>query len=111
LPCKGIRRRNSLPSKNEIVKEENKQRRRLSTFKHKKRMAAHISVSSPHNNLVAPSLAGGEVTPHQDGSFLYNTPGSLYGFWFPLDEATLENGCLWSEPVFVNVYGAQGTQF
>jgi hypothetical protein len=36
------------------------------------------------------------VTPHQDGSFLYNTPGSLYGFWFPLDEATLENGCLWS---------------
>jgi len=41
---------------------------------------------------------GGEVTPHQDGTFLYNEPLSLFGFWFPIDDATLENGCLWYVP-------------
>ncbi|XP_023328342.1 phytanoyl-CoA dioxygenase domain-containing protein 1 homolog isoform X2 [Eurytemora carolleeae] len=41
---------------------------------------------------------GGEVTPHQDGTFLFNDPLSLYGFWFPVDDATLENGCLWYVP-------------
>ena len=45
------------------------------------------------------------MTPHQDGTFLYNEPLKLFGFWFPIDEATEENGCLWfipgshSEPV------------
>ena len=38
------------------------------------------------------------MTPHQDGTFLYNEPLSLYGFWFPIDDATLENGCLWYVP-------------
>ncbi len=38
------------------------------------------------------------VTPHQDGSFLNNDPLNLIGFWFPLDDATLENGCLWYVP-------------
>jgi len=41
---------------------------------------------------------GGEVTPHQDGTFLYNEPLRLFGFWFPVDDATLENGCLWYVP-------------
>jgi len=41
---------------------------------------------------------GGEVTPHQDGTFLNNNPLSLVGFWFPIDDATLENGCLWYVP-------------
>eukprot|EP00092_Neocalanus_flemingeri_P040510 GFUD01044115.1.p1 GENE.GFUD01044115.1~~GFUD01044115.1.p1 ORF type:complete len:292 (-),score=76.12 GFUD01044115.1:147-1022(-) len=41
---------------------------------------------------------GGEVTPHQDGTFLHNDPLRLYGFWFPIDDATLENGCLWYVP-------------
>ena len=44
------------------------------------------------------SSAGGEVTPHQDGTFLYNEPLRLFGFWFPIDDATLENGCLWYVP-------------
>ena len=43
-------------------------------------------------------LSGGEVTPHQDGTFLYNEPLRLFGFWFPIDDATLENGCLWYVP-------------
>eukprot|EP00095_Tigriopus_kingsejongensis_P005332 maker-scaffold779_size98098-snap-gene-0.23 protein:Tk05332 transcript:maker-scaffold779_size98098-snap-gene-0.23-mRNA-1 annotation:"phytanoyl- dioxygenase domain-containing protein 1" len=41
---------------------------------------------------------GTEVTPHQDGSFLRNDPLNLVGFWFPIDDATLENGCLWYIP-------------
>jgi phytanoyl-CoA hydroxylase len=38
---------------------------------------------------------GGEVTCHQDASFLYTDPPSVVGFWFALEDATQENGCLW----------------
>ncbi|MDC0166654.1 phytanoyl-CoA dioxygenase family protein, partial [Gammaproteobacteria bacterium] len=41
---------------------------------------------------------GGEVTWHQDGSFLYTVPQSVTGFWFALEDATLENGCMWVLP-------------
>ena len=41
---------------------------------------------------------GGEVTWHQDGSFLYTVPQSVTGFWFALEDATLENGCVWVLP-------------
>ena len=41
---------------------------------------------------------GGEVDIHQDGSFLFTEPGSCIGFWFALEDATLENGCLWAMP-------------
>ena len=41
---------------------------------------------------------GTKVTPHQDGTFLYNDPLKLVGLWFPIDDATLENGCLWYVP-------------
>ena len=41
---------------------------------------------------------GGEVHWHQDGSFFYTVPNSVLTFWFALDDATLENGCLWAEP-------------
>ena len=44
-----------------------------------------------------PSI-GGEVSWHQDSSFLYTVPQSVTGFWFALEEATLENGCLWALP-------------
>ena len=37
---------------------------------------------------------GGEVVPHQDSTFLYTEPLSTIGFWIPLDDCTLENGCL-----------------
>ena len=39
---------------------------------------------------------GGEVTCHQDATFLYTEPLSLTGFWFALEDATQENGCLWA---------------
>jgi len=41
---------------------------------------------------------GGEVNWHQDGSFLYTSPPSVTGLWFALEDATLENGCLWALP-------------
>lgn len=37
---------------------------------------------------------GGEVTSHQDGSYLHTEPASAIGFWIALEDATLENGCL-----------------
>src|SRR5215213_2007959 len=37
---------------------------------------------------------GGEVGCHQDSAFLYTEPPSAVGFWFALEDATVENGCL-----------------
>lgn len=37
---------------------------------------------------------GGAVPPHQDSTFLYTDPPSAVGFWYALEDATLENGCL-----------------
>lgn len=41
---------------------------------------------------------GGEVTCHQDSTFLYTDPMSVVGFWVAIDDATIENGCLWAQP-------------
>ena len=38
---------------------------------------------------------GGEVKWHQDASFFETTPGSVTAFWFALEDATRDNGCLW----------------
>src|SRR6266850_258603 len=41
---------------------------------------------------------GGEVTCHQDSTFLYTEPADIVGLWFALEDATLENACLWAIP-------------
>ncbi|OZG73028.1 phytanoyl-CoA dioxygenase [Hahella sp. CCB-MM4] len=41
---------------------------------------------------------GGEVTWHQDATFFFTDPTSVITYWFALEDATLENGCLWLEP-------------
>jgi len=41
---------------------------------------------------------GGEVVWHQDASFLITEPASVVGLWFALEDATLDNGCLWVAP-------------
>jgi len=41
---------------------------------------------------------GGEVSCHQDSTFLYTEPGDIAGLWFALEDSTLENGCLWAIP-------------
>jgi phytanoyl-CoA hydroxylase len=35
---------------------------------------------------------------HQDSSFTYTEPDSCVGFWFALEDANTENGCLWVQP-------------
>ena len=41
---------------------------------------------------------GGEVTCHQDSTFLFTDPMSVVGFWVAIEDATLDNGCLWAHP-------------
>ncbi|MGI9623408.1 MAG: phytanoyl-CoA dioxygenase family protein [Acidimicrobiales bacterium] len=41
---------------------------------------------------------GGEVVWHTDHPFLWTEPRSVVGFWVALEDATVENGCLWCLP-------------
>lgn len=41
---------------------------------------------------------GGEVTCHVDHTYLWTEPQSVIGFWFAIDDATTENGCMWALP-------------
>jgi len=41
---------------------------------------------------------GAKVGPHQDGTYLFNEPLKIMGVWVALEDATLENGCLWFIP-------------
>lgn len=41
---------------------------------------------------------GGEVVPHQDSTFLTTDPASVIGLWLALEDATIENGCLFALP-------------
>ena len=66
------------------------------------KLATEIGVRSP---LLLQSMyifkqpeIGGEVICHQDATFLHTEPQSVVGFWFALEDATKENGCLWAEP-------------
>ncbi|CAH2350167.1 hypothetical protein CLIB1423_01S04038 [[Candida] railenensis] len=38
------------------------------------------------------------VPVHTDGTFLFTEPHSALGFWYALEDCTLENGCLWYNP-------------
>jgi len=41
---------------------------------------------------------GGEVACHTDHTYLWTEPRSVVGFWFAIDDATTENGCMWALP-------------
>lgn len=41
---------------------------------------------------------GGEVACHQDATFLCTEPSTVVGFWVALQDATVDNGCLWAQP-------------
>ena len=67
-----------------------------------KAVAASLGFASP---LLVQSMyifkqpnIGGEVTCHQDSTFLYTEPTEIAGLWFALEDATIENGCLWAIP-------------
>ena len=64
---------------------------------------------------------GGAVPAHQDSTFLYTDPPSAVGFWYALEDATVENGCLSFLPGshktaevgsrFVRKENGEGTEF
>ena len=75
---------------------------RFSRSPQMKRLAADLNLS---NALIIQSMyifkhakIGGVVDIHQDSTFLYTEPASCIGFWFALEDATIENGCLWAKP-------------
>jgi phytanoyl-CoA hydroxylase len=48
--------------------------------------------------ILKPPQIGGRVNVHQDSTYLYGEPDTLLGFWIPLQDATINNGCLWGLP-------------
>lgn len=44
--------------------------------------------------ILKPPRIGGEVVCHQDSTYIYTEPESCVGFWFALEDATLQNGCM-----------------
>lgn len=45
-----------------------------------------------------PPRIGGEVVWHTDHPFLWTEPATVKGFWVALEDATVDNGCLWVLP-------------
>ncbi len=41
---------------------------------------------------------GNQVDLHQDSTFIYTEPETCIGFWFALEDANRDNGCLWAIP-------------
>ena len=75
---------------------------RFSRSPQMKRLAAGLALSDA---LMIQSMyifkhakIGGVVDVHQDSTFLFTEPASCVGFWFALEDATAENGCLWAKP-------------
>lgn len=48
--------------------------------------------------ILKPPRIGGPVLPHVDGCFLYTVPQTVVGLWWPLEDCTKDNGCLWAVP-------------
>jgi hypothetical protein len=55
-------------------------------YKDPKAVQSMCVIKQPH--------IGAEVPPHNDAEFLYTDPDYCVGFWFALQDCTLENGCL-----------------
>ncbi|MCB1022964.1 MAG: phytanoyl-CoA dioxygenase family protein [Acidobacteria bacterium] len=74
---------------------------RFSRSPQMKRLASDLDLSE---SLIIQSMyifkharVGGVVDVHQDSTFLYTEPASCVGFWFALEDATIENGCMWAK--------------
>lgn len=66
------------------------------------KLAEEIGVTNPlllqSMYICKQPFIGGEVTCHQDSTYLYVEDQPCVGLWFALEDATLENGCLWGIP-------------
>lgn len=74
-------------------------------FSHNHKIATLITDLGMHDPLLMQSMyickqphIGGEVTCHQDATYLHAKNNNIIGLWFALEDATLENGCLWVIP-------------
>ena len=45
-----------------------------------------------------PPRIGGYVNPHQDNTYIMSSPASTIGFWVAIDDATIENACMFGIP-------------
>jgi phytanoyl-CoA hydroxylase len=76
--------------------------RRFSRSPQMKRLASELALDTAviiqSMYIFKHARIGGVVDVHQDSAFLYTQPLSCVGFWFALEDATRENGCLWAEP-------------
>ncbi|MGH8136373.1 MAG: phytanoyl-CoA dioxygenase family protein [Steroidobacteraceae bacterium] len=65
-------------------------------------LAADIGIQDPlllqSMYIFKQARIGGEVKCHTDHSYLWTEPRSVVGFWFAIDDATTENGCMWALP-------------
>jgi phytanoyl-CoA hydroxylase len=59
-------------------------------------MRAPVIIQSMY--IFKPPRIGGEVAWHQDSTYLFTEPESCVGFWFALEDATVENGCMYFIP-------------
>lgn len=74
-------------------------------FSHTPELARLTSAVGPEHPAIVQSMyifkqphIGGEVTLHTDHTFLWTDPPSVTGFWFALQDATVDNGCMWALP-------------
>ncbi len=74
-------------------------------FSHGEKMAAlasSLEIAEPaiiqSMYIFKPPRIGGEVVCHQDSTYIYTEPESCTGFWFALEDATVENGCMYFIP-------------
>lgn len=77
----------------------------FSEFSHSRplaRIASDLGIADPaiiqSMYIFKPPHIGGEVVCHQDSTYLYTEPESCTGFWFALEDATTENGCMYFIP-------------
>ncbi len=65
-------------------------------------VAAEVGFTDPRllqsMYIFKPPRIGGEVVWHTDHPFLWTDPQTVTGFWVALEDATVDNGCLWVLP-------------
>lgn len=74
-------------------------------FSRSQKIASLVHDLDMHNPLLLQSMyickqpyIGGEVNCHQDSTYIFVKEQPVIGLWFALEDATLENGCLWGIP-------------
>ena len=73
-------------------------------FSHQKKFSTILDGLLERPNIIQsmyifkPAGIGGEVVCHQDSTYLWTEPQTCVGIWVAIEDATVENGCLWGLP-------------